>query len=92
MSRLRTIEKLVADKMRLRPEFRSAKSAMREKLWLILRSENPDIKISLSSVERTQRKLWEQGLYMPETPQALEEWLHDRRLRQVDFVQYARGF
>jgi hypothetical protein len=59
----------------------------REKLWLLIKNEHPDEKISYGSVERAQRRLWEAGIGLPEDPIDLELWQAIRHGTQEEYKQ-----
>ena len=82
---IKKIQYLVGTQMRDFPKFRLHKN--REALWLKIQAEHG--KVSYSSIERAQRKLWEKGLYHPNNETDLEEWTRIRRKRTKEMRAYA---
>lgn len=81
------IQYLVGIAMRDNPELRLHKN--RNKLYnkICLESGEP---LSPESIMRSQRKLWEKGMYLPDDYKDLIEWLSIRKKKIKEFKDYAK--
>jgi hypothetical protein len=68
----RKIQEIVEEAMNEHEELKD--HVNREKLWLLLKSKYPGMRISAESVNRAQRRLWEANKCMPTNPNKLIEW------------------